>query len=765
MAHRGIVLVTTFLLVVSATGAVAGVDGGQEGVSPQNSGGAATVGPASPGLAWLSEDIEDRNWARHGALTLDSEGHVLVPVDHRDETSTRVEALVAVDPSDGSIAWTATGVDRDCDVAADDDGMIYAHAQAGNEPSSILAIDATDGTIVDAKTYTPPGTATEPDLHVCSDGLRLLDDGTLVIVERGGEIRALDTTTTPISALWYDDSRDANQLWGRPPAAPDGDTVHLVWIDNGDPRKVHVDAIDAATGAVDGTATVPGDRTPIQPRQGDVALVDSDGGVIVATIDTQGTGVSGDDTAHLTRLTSSLATDWTFAVGSDDPAYPDHRGFNSLVEAGGLVVGWYSGSHIVAVDRSSGATDWSLSPDSFTNNEGRILGDADGNTYWSTFGGNVLQSADEDGNIRWNLPNCALGLDGEALAVGPIDATGTVYVAVTKVEDGEANDLKVAAIRSGEPLPQGTCPQEDERLSGASRFETAIAISQSAYPQDGSADAVLLARADVFADGLAGTPLAVQENGPLLITDSDRLRPEVADEIQRLLGADTSRTVHLLGGTVALSTDVETAVEGLGYRTRRIAGADRMETAVEIARALDRVDTLMITTGFNFPDALAAGPAAAATGGAVMLAPSDGRSATTDAFMDANADATRYAIGGPTARSHPEATAVFGPDRVATAVAVAQRFFDAPPVAGLARADLFPDSLTGGAHIATGVPELARRGGPMLLTDSGALLPAVADYLCDASASLQRVFVYGGASAIAQGVADTAGDRIEGSGC
>src|SRR5580700_7640205 len=73
------------------------------------------------------------------------------------------------------------------------------------------------------------------------------------------------------------------------------------------------------------------------------------------------------------------------------------------------------------------------------------------------------------------------------------------------------------------------------RVSGADRFLTAVAVSQVSFPTAGSAKAVVLASGDAFADALAGTPLAVQKGGPLLLTPSTGLTPPVVAEITRVL--------------------------------------------------------------------------------------------------------------------------------------------------------------------------------------------------------------------------------------
>ena len=56
-----------------------------------------------------------------------------------------------------------------------------------------------------------------------------------------------------------------------------------------------------------------------------------------------------------------------------------------------------------------------------------------------------------------------------------------------------------------------------------------------------------------------------------------------------------------------------------------------------------------------------------------------------------------WAVGGPAVGAYPAVTPVAGPSRDATAVAVAETFYDEPGALGFARLDDFPDALTGGA--------------------------------------------------------------------
>lgn len=293
------------------------------------------------------------------------------------------------------------------------------------------------------------------------------------------------------------------------------------------------------------------------------------------------------------------------------------------------------------------------------------------------------------------------------------------------------------------------------RLAGDNRFETAVAVSRDRF-DDRSARAAIVARADDFADALAGGPLAVAVGGPVLLTSSDTLHPATSSELQRVLQPDG--VVYLIGGTAAVDAATEQAITSLGYETRRLFGPTRIETAIAISRALGNPETLLLTTGFNFPDALAAGAAAARGKGAVLLTSSDRRHPSLDAYLAERPDAQVFAIGGPAARAYPDATSVFGATRDHTAVEVATRFFDSPEVIGLARRDDFPDALTGSAHI-------GQLSGPMLLTATAALHEVTAAYLCNNAASIHSAYTYGGAAAVSEQALQLVGNLIDGTGC
>jgi putative cell wall-binding protein len=288
------------------------------------------------------------------------------------------------------------------------------------------------------------------------------------------------------------------------------------------------------------------------------------------------------------------------------------------------------------------------------------------------------------------------------------------------------------------------------RVYGQDAIGTAVAASQAQFPEADSAKAVVLARSDFFSDALAGGPLAAQMGGPLLITPGASLRSSldqrVLTEIQRVLPG--GKTVYILGGDLALSPDIDTTLEGLGYSVVREAGADEYATAVDIAEQLGNPKTIFEATGLNFYDSLSAVPAAVESQGAIVLTDGSTQAPETAAYLAAHSSDTRYAIGGPLAAfgADPSATAIYGQDFYGTSVAVATHFFSNPNTFGAATSTSFTDALSAG-------PTMGLANAPVLLVPpSGALPSATSQYLSSVASGLCGGTLYGGPLAVGDDV-------------
>ena len=301
------------------------------------------------------------------------------------------------------------------------------------------------------------------------------------------------------------------------------------------------------------------------------------------------------------------------------------------------------------------------------------------------------------------------------------------------------------------PAPPASCtpmvgpdtPGRITRTAGADRDRTSVAVSLASFPTATSAKAVVLASDANFPDALSGGPLAVALGGPLLVTSPAGLAGPVETEIQRVLPAHG--TVDVLGGTLALPTAIDDQLTADGFTVHRVQGPDRFATAVAVADALGSPTTVFEASGTGFADALAAGPAAAAAKGAVLLTNGSAQAAATATYLAAH-PGTDVAVGGPAASADPHARAIAGSDRYETAVMVTQGFLAHPTTLGFATGAAFPDALAG-------VPAVAKAGGGLLLVPSCGPLPSsVTGLLTSVGSGVTGGILFGGPLAVDPGV-------------
>ncbi len=300
-------------------------------------------------------------------------------------------------------------------------------------------------------------------------------------------------------------------------------------------------------------------------------------------------------------------------------------------------------------------------------------------------------------------------------------------------------------------------PGEVRRVAGADRVQTSIATSRELFG-DGSADAAVLARADDYADALAGAPFARSVNAPVLLTPSNALGTGVLDEVRRL-GAET---VHVLGGVEAIEPAVEAELEAAGVTVERVGGGNRFDTARLLASELGGTE-VYVAEGFDddpargWPDALAVAPLAAAQGRPILLVDTNGLPGETAEAIESLGVEAATVVGGTSAVSQATEDAVadlgVGTDRVGGAT----RFETSAQVAGLAeqaglsfaqtwlaRGGNWPDALSSG-------PTVAASGGILLLVGDTSLeeSPPTRDLLQARACEIEVLRLLGGIEAIA----------------
>jgi putative cell wall-binding protein len=157
------------------------------------------------------------------------------------------------------------------------------------------------------------------------------------------------------------------------------------------------------------------------------------------------------------------------------------------------------------------------------------------------------------------------------------------------------------------------------RVGGADRYQTAALLAES-IPASfvgtiNGLPTALIATGEDFPDALAGGPVADASHLPLLLTNTDSLNPSTAGALSAL----KIKAALILGGTSAVSSATETAIQQMGITTQRLSGINRQQTAEQIANYaiafLKFKNTLAdLARGDGYPDSLAGGPEAGTLG-------------------------------------------------------------------------------------------------------------------------------------------------------
>src|SRR5690625_1119972 len=155
-----------------------------------------------------------------------------------------------------------------------------------------------------------------------------------------------------------------------------------------------------------------------------------------------------------------------------------------------------------------------------------------------------------------------------------------------------------------------------ERVSGKNRFETAVAVSKATFSR-GVTSAFVVNGQD-YPDALTAGPVAGKVDAPVLLVRKEGVPASVRSELRRL----EPENIYVLGGSSAVSNQVVNELESLASsKVHRLSGNDRYGTAVSVSQEWfpRGASTVYLSTGLDFPDALAGGPAATQADGPILL--------------------------------------------------------------------------------------------------------------------------------------------------
>ncbi len=188
-----------------------------------------------------------------------------------------------------------------------------------------------------------------------------------------------------------------------------------------------------------------------------------------------------------------------------------------------------------------------------------------------------------------------------------------------------------------------------ERIGGKNRYETANLIVKKINEFnikegiDSQKKVAVLTTGENFADAISISPVAVQRNYPIFLTRSKKIPDSTFDKLK------SYKEVLIVGGTDAVSSDIEKHLIDAGLKIERISGENRYETSFKIAKEFYPLNlSVTFATGRDFPDSLAAVVLADQNGGPIVLTNSTLDKKLRGYLMDSKPSKT-FIIGGEAA--------------------------------------------------------------------------------------------------------------------
>ncbi|NMS88311.1 cell wall-binding repeat-containing protein [Clostridioides difficile] len=217
-----------------------------------------------------------------------------------------------------------------------------------------------------------------------------------------------------------------------------------------------------------------------------------------------------------------------------------------------------------------------------------------------------------------------------------------------------------------------------DTLTGSGRWETAIKISQAGWTKS---DNAVLVNDNSIADALSATPFAKAKNAPILLTQSNKLDSRTKAELKRL----GVKNVYLIGGSIAIGSNVEKQLDADNINFERISGSSRYETSLKLAEKLDKensISKIVVVNGEKgLADAVSVGAIAAQENMPIILSSSNDGTEVADNFIDSKDIEKSYVIGGTYSisnsveRNLPNATRIAGESRSETNAKIIEEFY------------------------------------------------------------------------------------------
>ncbi len=184
---------------------------------------------------------------------------------------------------------------------------------------------------------------------------------------------------------------------------------------------------------------------------------------------------------------------------------------------------------------------------------------------------------------------------------------------------------------------------KQQRIAGADRFETAVKLGEQVRANSTNRKEIILVNGFNNIDALTAGSLASKLNIPILLTQSDQLNETTKKAIKEW-GIEK---VTIIGGKTQVSETIKETLQNEGLKVDRLAGRTRVDTALEVAKAVNsNPDAVIFANGTKYPDALLAPYLSKAKDAPIVLIVNDEASVSVKQYLRDNKIKECIIIGG-----------------------------------------------------------------------------------------------------------------------
>lgn len=264
------------------------------------------------------------------------------------------------------------------------------------------------------------------------------------------------------------------------------------------------------------------------------------------------------------------------------------------------------------------------------------------------------------------------------------NATTTTVKDTQIVKPNDNNHFEVEDDKPVNPPVYPPTPSEPTKteIIGADRYETAAKIADKM----GYYDTAILVNGDKsLSDGLSASSLAGKEKAPILLVKQNTIPKET------LTRALKAKKIYIIGGTAAISKDVEKQLAG--KEIVRVDGKNRVETSEKVAKLVGNYDEAFIVNGnTGEADAISVSSVAAKNHAPILL--TNGKTST----HSKKTGVEYYVVGGDAVVSDSivsefDAERISGSNRYETNRAVIKEFYPNKNKYYYTKGDLLVDAL------------------------------------------------------------------------